>query len=170
MDVRLRRTLAVGAVIPLVFAVAACSAESSQPSPTATMATSATDSPTSEPTATATSSPTDATGSPTGTVESLVLQVSATTAKPGERINLQVTGPQSLAGKQVAIVDMVAPDKYKIFSKLTLNDRGTASGYLVLGVTDAVKAFVPTNPVADNHWNPGQPILAESGQITITVQ
>ncbi|MFZ1362226.1 MAG: hypothetical protein WAS05_04740 [Candidatus Nanopelagicales bacterium] len=171
METRIRRILAVGAAVPLVVAVSACGANSTpEPSPPTTETTSPTDSPTAEPTSTATASPTSATGTPTAPVQSLVLKTSSTSAKPGERINIEVVGPQSLAGKQVVIVDMVAPDKYKIFSKLTLNSRGEAYGYVVVGVTDAIQAFVPTNTVNDDHWNPGQPVLAESGQVTINVQ
>lgn len=171
MASRLSRTVAAAAVVSVVFAVSACGANSTaEPSPSAlTPAASTTDSPTAGPTATASTSPTNATGSPTNAADSLVLQVSATTAKPGERVNLSVSGPQSLAGKQVAIVDMIAPDKYKIFSTLTLNANGQATGYVVLGVTDALQAFVPTNPVTGHQWNPGQPILGESGLVTITV-
>lgn len=171
METRLRRILSVGAAVPLVVAVSACGTNSSpEPSPSPTTVTSPTDSPTSSPTSTATASPTNATGTPTAPVESLVLKASSTSAKPGDRINIEVLGPKSLAGKQVAIVDMIAPDKYKIFSKLTLNSRGQAYGYIVVGVTDAIQAFVPTNPVTEDHWNPGQPVLAESGQVSITVQ
>lgn len=171
METRLRRILSVGAAVPLVVAVSACGTNSSpEPSPSPTTVTSPTDSPTSSPTSTATASPTNATGTPTAPVESLVLKASSTSAKPGDRINIEVLGPKSLAGKQVAIVDMIAPDKYKIFSKLTLNSRGQAYGYIVVGVTDAIQAFVPTNPVTEDHWNPGQPVLAESGQVNITVQ
>lgn len=171
METRLRRILSVGAAVPLVVAVSACGTNSSPvPSPSPTTVTSPTDSPTSSPTSTATASPTNATGTPTAPVESLVLKASSTSAKPGDRINIEVLGPKSLAGKQVAIVDMIAPDKYKIFSKLTLNSRGQAYGYIVVGVTDAIQAFVPTNPVTEDHWNPGQPVLAESGQVSITVQ
>lgn len=171
METRLQRILSVGAAVPLVVAVSACGTNSSpEPSPSPTTVTSPTDSPTSSPTSTATASPTNATGTPTAPVESLVLQASSTSAKPGDRINIEVLGPKSLAGKQVAIVDMIAPDKYKIFSKLTLNSRGQAYGYIVVGVTDAIQAFVPTNPVTEDHWNPGQPVLAESGQVSITVQ
>lgn len=173
METRLRRILSVGAAVPLVVAVSACGVNpSSEPSlfPTETTATSSTDSPTATSTSTATASPTNATGTPTAPVESLVLKASSTVAKPGDRINIEVLGPKSLAGKQVAIVDMIAPDKYKIFSKLTLNSRGQAYGYIVVGVTDAIQAFVPTNPVTEDHWNPGQPVLAESGQVNITVQ
>lgn len=176
-----KKTLVVGAALPLAFVVSACSSNSTPaPSPsvpsTPATATSTGEAPTSsptdnpQPTSTATSQPTNATGSPTGNVQSLNLQVSATSAKPGQRINLVVAGPKSLAGKQVAIVDMIAPDKYKIFSKLTLNSQGQANGYLILGTTDGIQAFVPTNPVSGTQWNPGQPILAQSGMITITVK
>ena len=171
MKIRLRRTLALGASIPLVFAVAACGSNTSTEStPTPTATTSATDTLSPSPSVTATSAPTDATGTPSPPIEPLVLSVSATTAKPGERINVTVSGPKSMAGRQVAIVDMIAPDKYQIFSKLALNDQGQATGYLVLGVNDAVQAFVPTVAVTDNHWTTGQPILAASGLINITVQ
>lgn len=171
METRIRQIIAVGAVIPLVVAVSACGANSTpEPSPSTTEASSSTGSPTVVPTSTATASPTSATGTPTAPVESLVLKTSSTSAKPGDRINVEVVGPQSLAGKQVAVVDMIAPDKYKIFSKLTLNSRGEAYGYIIVGVTDAIQAFVPANAVTGDHWNPGQPVLAESGQVTINVQ
>ena len=64
---------------------------------------------------------------------------------------------------------MLMQAKYKIFSKLTMNSSGQANGYLVLGVTDAIQAFVPVNPVDGNTWDPNTPVLAQSGVVTVTV-
>lgn len=177
-----RKSAVVIVSLPLVFGVAACSSNSSSssPSPTASPEHTSSVSPTAthsvsptatqKPTSTATASPTTAKPKPTGSVQGLTLSVSSTVAKKGDRIDTNVSGPASLAGKQVVLVDMIAPDKYKIFSKLTLNTSGKASGYLVLGVTDAVQAFVPQQSVSGGTWDPGTAVLAESGVVTITVK
>lgn len=174
------KTIAVLVTLPLALGVAACSSNSSNPSSSSSSTGSSSASgsassssshmTTASPSVTATASPTTAKPTPTGSVKGLSLGVSSTTAKPGERINVTVSGSSSLAGKQVVLVDMLAPDKDMIFSKLTLNSSGSATGYLVLGMTDAVQAFVPTQQVSGNTWSAGTAVLAESGVVTITVK
>jgi len=177
-----RKSVVVAVSLPLFLSAAACSSSNSGSSPSPTLSPghtgtgspgsshSASPSATHSPTSTATASPTTAKPSPTGKVQGLTLSVSSTSAKKGERINTAVSGPASLAGKQVVLVDMIAPDKYKIFSTLTLNSAGKASGYLILGVTDAVQAFIPKQSVSGGTWDPGTEVLAESGVVTITVK
>lgn len=174
------KSVALLAVLPLTFAVAACSSSNSNPSASSSSTGSSSASgsassssshmTTASPSVTATASPTTAKPTATGSVKGLSLGVSSTTAKPGERINVTVSGASSLAGKQVVLVDMIAPDKDMIFSKLTLNSSGSATGYLVLGATDAVQAFVPTQSVSGSTWSAGTAVLAESGVVTITVK
>lgn len=168
------RSIAVLVALPLALGVAACSSSNSNPSssPSSSGSSSASSSQmtTASPSVTATASPTTAKPTPTGSIKGLSLGVSSTAAKPGERINVTVSGASSLAGKQVVLVDMLAPDKDMIFSKLTFNSSGSTTGYLVLGATDAVQAFVPTQSVSGSTWAAGTPVLAESGIVTITVK
>lgn len=158
--------------VPLALGLAACSSGTSTPtgSPSASPTSTTSPSASASPTATATASPTTVSPTPTGTVKALSLGVSSTVAKPGERINTTISGPTSLAGKQVVIIDVDASDKYKIFSKLTLNSSGKANGYLILGMTDEIQALVPATSVSGGTWDPSTAILAQSGTIKITVK
>jgi hypothetical protein len=119
---------------------------------------------------TATARPTTASASPGGGVKGLAFGVSSTVPRRSQQVLTTVAGDRSLAGKQVVLVDLMAPDVYKIFSKLTLSADGTASGYLRLAATDKIIAYVPVTPVTTSNWNPDSPVLAQSAPVTITVQ
>ncbi len=187
-----RRALAA-ALLALPLLLTACSSGGGT-SPTTSPTASPTDSPTDGPTDSPTPSPTDSpTQSPTGTpspsgspstvspspavgIEGITVVYSPTTAAVMQQISIIGTTNPSLAGKPVYIVKLNDGAPRVLSTGSVLNKQGVAKTFAQLGRTGVLELVVPAQQLTGTPdslgsfpFDPSTPLLARSGQFTVTI-
>lgn len=189
-----RRLVALAVLAPL--ALAACSSgggTSPTTSPTASPTSASPTSPTDSPSPTGTSSPTDtssptSTPSPTGSpstvspspavgIDGITVVYGPTSVPAGTKVLIVGTTNVSLAGKPAYILKLNDGGPRLLATGSSVNSRGEIRTYAELLRTGVLQLVVPRTPVtlgtADGvgtyPWDPSTPLLAKSGEFTITV-
>ena len=184
-----RRLMSVLAVVALPLALAACSSgggtsptaspTSSSASPTASPTD--TSSPTASPTDTSspapTGSPSTVTPSPIVGVDSITVVYNPTTAPADTKVVIVGTTNNALAGKPAYILKLNDGGPRLLATGSSVNANGEISSYVQLLRTGVLQIVVPKTPLtlgaADSvgtyPWDPNTPLLAQSGQFTVTI-
>lgn len=191
-----RRALAA-ALLALPLLLTACSSGGGTgptTSPTASPTDSPTDGPTDSPTASPTDSPTESptqsptqSPSPSGSpstvspspamgIEGITVVYSPTTAAVMQQISIIGTTNPSLAGKPVYIVKLNDGAPRVLSTGSVLNKQGVAKTFAQLGRTGVLELVVPAQQLTGTPdslgsfpFDPSTPLLARSGQFTVTI-
>lgn len=183
-----RRVLVAG-LLTLPVLLTACSGgggtgptASPTSSPTGSPTASPTESPTTDPTQSPTSSPSPS-GSPSTVspspavgIEGITVVYAPTTAAVMQQVAITATTSTSLAGKPVYIVKLNDGAPRVISTGSVLDARGVAKTFAQLGRTGVLQLVVPASQLQGTPdalgsfpFDPSTPLLARSGEFTVTV-